>query len=169
MTSGLLHSEELSAREVLVRFCDLDVQGGQLTPEGWQKTAALFAEPGKRQRYGITVIRDYVVSRPLIENQAEFYVEYIELGRIDLSKIRFSSPLPAGIKVRAGFQLKQSGTTPVGHRADRAEWKIEGRVPEPHLTVDSAIRYVTELRTDAKDPAARKNADRTLAALKRLR
>ena len=40
----------------------------------------------------------------------------------------------------------------------------QGPVPEPHLTVDTAIRYATDLRASAKDAAVRTNA-----ALKRFR
>jgi hypothetical protein len=37
------------------------------------------------------------------------------------------------------------------------------------VTVATAIRYVTELREKTADGSVRKNADRTLAALKRQR
>jgi hypothetical protein len=42
-------------------------------------------------------------------------------------------------------------------------------VPEPHLTVDTAIRYATNLRASAEGAAVRTNADKTIAALRRFR
>lgn len=173
-TGRSMLSQEPSARDVLERFCELDAQGEQLTPDGWQKVAALFVTPGAPRRDRVIVVRDFVVSRPALEKgRAEFYVEYIELGRIDLSAMRFSAPLPAGIKVRAGFYvIKQSGRGYRGASSQvegRAEWRIKGPVPEPHLTVDTAIRYATEFRDNARDVTVRRNADKTLAALKRFR
>src|SRR5258705_12958821 len=89
----------LSPRDVLVRFCDLDAQGEQLTPGGWQKVVALFVAPGVPRRDRIIVVRDFVVSRPdPEEGKAGFYVEYIQLGRINPSAARLF-PLPP-IKVR---------------------------------------------------------------------
>lgn len=167
VTGGSAYSQTPSPREVLKRFCDLDAQGEQLSPDGWKKVAALFVSPGEPRRVTIVVVRDFVVSTPSLEkDRAEFYVEYVELGRIDLSKMRFYSPLPSGIKVRAGFYAaRQPGAGP----GEAAEWKIQGPVPEPHLTVDMAIRYATDLRASAKDDAVRTNADKTLAALRRIR
>lgn len=160
-TGGLGRCQTPSVREVLSRFCELDAQGEQLRPGGWKKLAALFVSPGAPPAGTITVVRDFVVSRPAFGNStAQFYVEYIELGRIDPVKVAFSSPRPSGIKVRAGFELAKN-------RA--AEWRILGPVPEPHLTVYAAIRYATEMRASASDIAVRKNADKTLAALRRLR
>ena len=49
------------------------------------------------------------------------------------------------------------------------DWRIEGPVPEPRLGVEAAIRYVTEVRANTKDAAMRKNADQTLASLRRFR
>jgi hypothetical protein len=46
-----------------------------------------------------------------------------------------------------------------------AEWRIEGQQPQPHVTVDTAIRYVTDLRDKAANPVTKKNATRAIAAL----
>lgn len=164
LAGGLAPAQAPSPRDVLEHFCELDAAGEQITPGGWEKIAALFVKPGTPRQSEVTVVRDFVVSRPLIEKgRAEFYVEYIELGRIDVATIRFSNPLPNGIKVRAGFYVVQqskpgSGGAPV--------WRIEGPVPEPHLTVETAIRYVTELRDRTKDPRLKRNANRTLTSLR---
>jgi len=157
--SGL--SQGPSPRDVLERFCELDAQAEQLSPGGWQKLAALFSAPGAPRLDTIIVVRDFVVSRPAFErDKARFYAEYIQLGRIDPSQARFVS-LPA-MKVRTDFYVvRQSAPGP-------AEWRIEGPMPDPHLTVDAAIRYGAELRKNAANDTIRKNADKTLATLRRL-
>ena len=156
---GAAICQESPPRDVLVRFSKLDAQGGQLSTEGWQKIAELFVAPGIPRRDQITVVRDFVVSLPKLEKAAsEFYVEYIQLGQIDASTARFS-PLPT-MKVRAGFYLIKDS---------EARWRIEGPVPEPHLTVDAAIRYASDLLANAGDVSSRRRADRLLAALKRFR
>jgi hypothetical protein len=134
----------------------------------------MFAAPGEPRRDEITVVKDFVVSHPALEKGvAEFYVEYVQLGRIDTSKARFST-LPAPyLKVRAGFYVSlQSRPMPgraLSQAGQPAEWRIEGPVPEPHLTVDTAIRYAIGLREDARDSTTRKSAEATIAALKRFR
>jgi len=171
-TAGSVFSQPPSARDVLERFCDLDAQGKQLTPAGWRTVAALFATPGAPRRDEIIVVKDFVVSHPALEKgKAEFYVEYVQLGRIDPTQARFSR-LPQ-MKVRAGFYVIKQPGPGVADGSDRAEkpgeWRIEGSPPEPHLTVDAAIRYATRLLASAGDDAIKRNARQTLSALKRLR
>lgn len=159
--AGSLLPQTPSAKDIVIRFCLLDEQGEQLTSEGWQTVAALFAKPGTRRYKKIIVVRDFVVSPPRMDNgRAEFYAEYVQIGEIDIQEMRFSTPAPPGIKVRAGlYTVRQPG----------GNWMIEGPVPMPHVNVATAIRFVTQLRTQAEDAATRRNADRTLAALKRFR
>jgi hypothetical protein len=161
-----------SPRDVLEQFCDLDAQGVQLTPDGWQKIAQLFVGPSVPRRGRIIVVKDFVVSRPELKtNRAEFYVEYVQLGEIVSAAAKFSH-LPM-LKVRAGFNLaKTEEDSKSGRRDDsvqKVQWRIEGSPPIPHLTVDAAIRYATNLRDEGNDMRIRKNAQEALAALKRLR
>lgn len=128
------------------------------------RVAALFVAPGPPRHGGIVGVKDFVVSLPAVEkNVNAFYVEYIQLGRIDLARATFSALPP--LKVRAGFSLVRQYIPGLGGSGATAEWRIAGPVPEPHLTVESAIRCATELRARAKDAAIRKNADRMVAAL----
>jgi hypothetical protein len=90
------------------------------------------------------------------------------LGESILRRHVFFS-LPA-VKVRTDFSVVGRSTGGPGGRQseEHSEWRIEGPMPEPHLTVDAAIRYTTELRKNAANDTIRQNADRTLATLKRL-
>jgi hypothetical protein len=163
-TRGPVLSQTPSAGEVFARFCKLDAQGAQLTDDGWQKIAALFVNPGKPRRDRITVTDGGGPLRPTREG-AKIAVgrEYIHFGQIDLPQVRFSNgEVPPGAMIRelGGYVVKVPGS------GGTEEWRIEGPVPRPLVTVDAAIRYVTELRANTKDVVIRKNADRTLAALK---
>jgi hypothetical protein len=84
---------------------------------------------------------------------AEVAAEYIQFGQIDLKSARFSvaDGLPSGAKVRMGFRIVK---TP-GY-GGTVKWKIARPVPEPHVSLDAAIRYVTELRASSRDSVIRK-------------
>ena len=163
-----------SPREVLEKFCELDAQGKQLTPDGRNEIVPLFMAGGASRPDKIIVVRDFIVSHAnLKKNRAEFYVEYIQLGQIDPATAKFFHLPP--VKVRAGFDLvltnDRFGVEPdndATQTAGPAQWRIEGSPPEPHLTVDSAFRYAKDLRDQATDDSIRKNAELAIAALRRL-
>jgi hypothetical protein len=167
-TGGAAFSQAPSGESVFARFCELDSQGAQLTPEGWQRVAALFVKPGAPRRSRIIVTDGGGRLRPAPEGErVGVGREYVMFGQIELPQVRFSaaSGLPPRAKIREEgiYAVKISG--PGG----QVEWRLEGPVPEPHLAVDAAIRYVTGVRASTKDAAIRKGADATLAALGRLR
>jgi hypothetical protein len=60
------------------------------------------------------------------------------------------------------------GTGEAPESAVLGEWKIEGPWRMRTATIPVAIRYVTEMRDQSNDPDIRRNADKTIAALKRL-
>ncbi len=166
--------------EVLKQFCEMDAKGVRLTSQGWRKAAALFVRPEPPSPDKIIVIKDFVISPPKIEgNRAEFYVEYIYLGQLNRSAARFLSPSfplpPDPSTVRAEYSLlladkdhKPNTNESVEQQETRSsEWRIEGHQPEQHITVDTAIQYVTQIRDKTADPVIRKNANKTLATLKR--
>ena len=171
-------SQDASARNVLASFCDLDSQGAQVAPGGWEKVVGLFATPGTPRRDLIMVVRDYAVSQGSEKGRSAagdrmvgFHVVYTVLGLIDPSEARFD-PNPPGLKVEPSlFVVRQARRASGGSSrlGESAEWRIEGSVPEPHLSVDASIRYTAQLRESATDETVRRNADRALAALKRLR
>jgi hypothetical protein len=154
-----------SGEQVFARFCKLDAQGGQLTADGWRNIAALFVNPGNR-RLGRIVVTDGAGPRGASHEGEKIGVgrDYIKVGQIDIPRLRFSAVegLPAGVIVREdfGYLLKVPGANGV------QKWRIGGPVPEPRVTVETAIRYVTEVRAKTIDAAIKRNADRTLAALK---
>ena len=176
-TASQLVSQD-AARAVVERFCNLDAKGEQLTAVGWRRVAALFVRPGVPRRDRVIVVKDFKVipdtegSRRVLEKDAvSFYVEYTHVGTINSSEARFSG-LPRTMLVEPSFfVIQQTGQVSgaPSHSGEFAEWRIDGPVPEPHLTVDAALRYAADLRAHATTDAIRKNADNMLAALKRYR
>ena len=66
---------------------------------------------------------------------------------------------------------QQSGTKGTGEAQDSAglgDWKIEKPQRVRTATIPVVIRYLTEMRDQSDDPVVRRNADKTIAALKRL-
>jgi hypothetical protein len=155
-----------SAGDVFARFCKLDAQGGQLTHDGWRTIAALFVNPGTH-RHDRIIVTDGCGSLGQSSEGEPIAVgrECIEYGQIDLPQVRFSAldGLPPGVKIHDLYNVVKIPT------ASGMVWRIEGPVLEPRLNVATAIRYVIELRANAKDAIVKKNADRTLAALRHFR
>ena len=174
---------EKSPKEVSEQFYRMERAGARLTPEGWHRAAGLFLRPGApTQDKKIFIVKNDVMSDTKVEgNRAEFYVQYLQLGQLDSSG-RFlkesKEPLEAGpISVRVLYNLVLTDRHwELGAERGEAkevkgspEWLIEGFQPWLWITVDTALRYLTELRDKASDRGIKENADRSIAALKRLR
>jgi hypothetical protein len=164
-TASPLVSQTPTPLEVAKRFINLDSRGGQLTDEGWREIASLFVNPGAPPRQSILVTDGGALGPPTPAGEkVGFSRTWMQFGRIDLRKMRFSTAdVPVG-RIVGGFDLLRT-PGPGG----RSEWRIEGAVHEPIVTVDAAIQYVTKVRAVTRDAVIKKNADRTLAALRRLR
>ena len=163
---ALIQATQADARSVLERFCEMDAEGKQLTEDGWKEVSAMFSSPGPQPQAQFLVIRDFVVSEPKVNgSKEEFYVEYVMLGRIDPQSARFSSLPP--VKVRAGFDLIPA-SKPTNASAPTFKWKIQGGVPEPHLSLAAAIEFVTGLRSRTTLETVKKNANKTIASLRQF-
>ncbi len=155
-----------SPKETLRRFCELDTKGEQFKPEGWASIAHFFVAPGPPPIESVIVVRDYAISPddPLLGDKTDMYIEYAEVGRIEYPSLRILEWSPT--MVRRLLEMVKV------HRdsADGAtEWRVSGKVIEPHLTIDTAIRLAPEWRDQAKDPRVRENAEKLIAALNRHR
>ncbi len=110
------------------------------------------------------------------DNTAGVAAEYIALFEMDSESANIEPGRlpPGGIKVRNDFTLiltngpppRALGDNVAGEAGASPVWKIDRPVPPPHITVGTAIRYVTELGDKTTDDRIRKNAVRALASLK---
>jgi len=66
------------------------------------------------------------------------------------------------------WELKPNGVTGA-ELTGPPEWRIVGNDKGVWITLDAAIRHVTDKRDNWRDPLIKKNADRTLAELKKSR
>lgn len=176
-----IDSVPISPKDVLERFCTLDANGKQLNGDEKGKINRLFIQPDDSPAEKAIVIKDLVIlNSSTLNDTTEFDVEYVYLGQLDLLSGTFSrlpSTYPPGpVKVRIAFNLIRSA---VNSKTDSdetnkekrggSEWRIQGAPPQPRITVETAMRYVRSLQEKSLNGSTRKNTERTLIVLKRLK
>jgi len=167
-----------SPKEAVEEYFQFEVNGGRLTTEGWHKAIKFFLRPDSppKNRRIVVIDRDFSVWDRAIEVKGDtvrIAVGILPMWRID-SALRL---LPSGLTPKSGilydlvltdkhWELGSNGQeTEV---SGRPEWRIKQEDPVIWITVDTALRYVAEMRDKTKDPVIKKNADATLAKLKAL-
>jgi hypothetical protein len=127
----------------------------------------------------LEVIRGFSVGDSIMEgpDRAKVTVRYRYLGEIDYTSLIFSSSkMPSAGKLGKSYNLLLT-TKQYDIGADGGEvllggpkaWRIEGSPSEPHITIDAAILYVTQLRNKATSAVIKENANITIVALKKVR
>jgi hypothetical protein len=172
--------EQLKPTESLVRrYEKLIAAGDILTPAGWKRASQLFEKsnpyPPSGEIYvvstGGAVGEDWVKG-----DRAQVETKWDDnYGTID-SALRYKPPSPSGrIAMVQMFSLVLTHAQPDGSvnstsatESPATEWKFEGDLHIRSATIYAAIKYVERMRDRSTDPAIRENADRTIAALKRL-
>jgi len=164
-----------SAQAALQRFCDMEVAGKGLSPEGWNEMAGVLLHSGPPNRRKLIVVKDFVVSKPIVKNdRAELYVEYIYLGQLNSSFARYLQVIPGlprgPIKVRVEYSLVR--TSRGDGRSFSPTWKIERSSEGPperlHISVAAAISYLNQLRDQERNPVIKRNAKQSIATLNGL-
>ena len=171
--------EQLKPTERLVRqYEKLIAAGDLLTPAGWRRASELFEKSNPYPPSGdiYVVSTDGVVGEDWVKaDRAQVETKWDDnYGTID-SALRYKPPSPSGrIAMAQMFSLVLTHAQPAGSgnstplTEPAAEWKFEGDLRIRSTTVPAAIKYVKRMRDRSTDPAIRKNAARTIAALKRL-
>jgi hypothetical protein len=165
---------------VVVHFEKLLANGAFLTPQGWKMAGALFAQWGpfpRASEIALTTVGGSVGETRVSDDQAQVETKWTDaLGTID-STLRFKPPEIRSDMTSYVFRLvytnKHRDIGANGETIREAtgpwEWKIDGPDVVRWATVDRAIEYVAQMRDTSGDPIIRKNADKTIVALKRLR
>jgi hypothetical protein len=173
-----------SPSQVFQRFYKLETAGKGLTPDGWHELADFFVETPKLKWQKIHIVDVVDVGEALIEGDtAEIGVRANSLGDLD-SSLRLSgspsckpSPVSACYGDTGGFGytflLSEKPWDGTGKESTGPlAWRIYEFDPEkpeePQITLDTAIRFVTQMRDKTNDPVVKKNADKTLATLAKL-
>lgn len=186
MVGGAIRSVSQSDRpdaqaqkEVVERFIKVEIEGGRITPQGWQEARKLFVRSSPYVlRPKIFVIgKSYTVWDPMkVSGKPAVVVEIAPIGQID-AQLRFAPPARRYYKNSRDFtlafterrwELGAKGEVSKEVMEPSARWLIDEPNDTLMLTVNSAIHYVGELRDATSDQTIKKNADVTLAKLKSI-
>lgn len=181
-----------SPQQVVEELWKLATQGTLLTPDGWDKTSRGFANlpvpspgspvirnvPASPNSILVTSNDWGVLGCTIKGDRAEVVVEYYDAGRIDpmlrLSPGLYSSGMG---KTAMSFTLVFAPVHYPSYTSEGsmlkvakimtgpAAWQIEKMPALPWTTVNTAIRYVLEMREKTNVPLIKKNADDTLKKL----
>jgi hypothetical protein len=173
-----------SASQVAQQFFDLESQSG---PDRWNRLEKYFLETPKPLWNQVQIV-DLVglgadeAGIKVNPDTCEVRFSMNVLGQLDSSLklsnyIRLRIPLPNASSCNGQdlfdftmllselhWEIGSDGT--VKEIKGPAAWRIEHPYFLPLLTLEAAIRYVTEKRATATDALVKKNADRTLVILK---
>lgn len=160
-----------SPEQVVEEFLAMETRGGRLTPEGWAKADEFFVRPVPTppEKRVVVISKDYSVYEASVkEDRAEVCNDYEDLGRID-SALHYTAPPSGFLKTTATYHLVRarrlkSSTETVGSSLG---WKIADPSITLWLNLETAMRYVAAMRNKTGDPVVRRNADETLAVLRR--
>jgi hypothetical protein len=177
LTAGLTASPEPNhpAKTLLQRYCKDDFDGKQLSSEGFELMSRMFEKLPSSPPVLAHVIRDdwgVVTDLHPQGNTVNAYMEYINLGRLNLKTLHYSAtPL---LKNRESFAiLRGNGISGAANgvepRAVSPEWIIQGSIPEPRISVDVALAYLTRGRSLAKTAEGQREIDKAIKLLERQR
>ena len=175
------HSSGKATERVVRQYEKLIADGALLTPEGWKKTSGIFGRSNPYPENGevqLTSQAGLIGEVWVRGDRAEVERKWTDFsGSID-SDLRYKPAVPTIDVVPAIYdysleftnrhvEIEEGGSTsevmgPWG-------WKIEGPQSERWATVEKAIIYVRKMRDKSDDPAIKKNANKTIAILKRLK
>jgi hypothetical protein len=157
-------------KQVVEEFLAMETNGGRLTPEGWRQADAFFARPAPEpsRRHIVVISPNYSVYETWTKgDQAQVYNDCEGPGQIDTA-LRYTPPESGVLKTTGVYRLvrTQEGVSPTS-TIRSTEWKIEEPPTFLWLNKETAVRYVAEMRDKTSGPLVKKNADRTLAVLRR--
>jgi len=174
--ASLVESQPKPPKDVVEEFWTFETNGGRLTADGWNKASEFFVRPSPRpdNREMSVVYKDSVVSDAIIKGStAEVTVEILPQGQID-SSLRFtqSSSYKAGVLYHLTltdrhWELGVKGGTRE-ELTGPPKWRIEDVSTTVWLRVDTALRYVRDMRKKSTRSVIKKNADHTIAELMKL-
>jgi hypothetical protein len=180
-------SAQQSPSAVARQFFGLETRSG---PDQWGDLAKFFLETPQPQWNTIHIVDVVGIAAGTEGNEAHQDTSEVEifansLGDLD-SSLRLSNYpsirlLPNSASAcygddRFGYTLLLSDrhweiATDGAVRELRGPlaWRLEYSIFDPLITLDTAIRYVTERRDKSADPVIKKNAERTLIILKKYK
>jgi len=178
------HIEGRTPEGVVDEIWRMATQGQLLTAEGWRIAGGFFTEPRPfpANETILVVCNEWGPAYEMrsVGNTKEIVVGYWDAGSID-AKLRYTPPEKTGyVKTAFAYSLVTApsylmmygsdGKTLVEKRPTGAGvWLIKGTQAPPLTTVNTAVRYVLEMREKTTDQTTKENASQTLAQLLKFR
>jgi hypothetical protein len=168
--------------KVVIQYEKFVENGAFLTPEGWKTAGKLYDRSDAFPRDGTIFLMSTGGSLGEIwvkDSRAEVETKWTDyFGTID-SSLRYEPPKSDIHLAMTAYvfhlvytnkhrDIGTSGET-IREITGPWEWKIEDPQIKRWTTVDRAIAYVSTIRDNTDDPLLKKNADKTIAALRRLK
>lgn len=172
-------------KEIVETLWRMAARGELLTAKGWTEASTFFTNPGPPPgNKAVRIVSDYYSVNPSSTDGAKATVDvgFLHAGLIDAS-LRYTAPAPRPPMVKhdvLAYRLVSGPAYLMMYGPDGKTllekkevpgsivWQIDGPPPAPWLTVNAAIRYVLETRDKTKDPIIKRNANQTLAKLRKL-
>jgi hypothetical protein len=146
--------------------------GSLLSLDGWARASKLFEQSNTYPADGVILL----ISAPAIIGETERNGDRAKVetkwgdyfGEIDSHLQYKPSPVRGAILLGADsfslvFVHRRTGAV-----EDSGDWLIEGPLRTRSADIPHALRYVERMRDQSNDPTIRRNADKTITALKRL-
>lgn len=178
-SAHLLGQSSPTPSAVVTQFCDLDAAGKRLTPDGRREVSRLLIpEKAGGAPPTASVVRKSVIGNAFIEDEtaAGVTVEYTCLGELDLASGALDQGIVAELQEQSEFRLVRAGSLgkslesagAIAAIAPQGGWKIQTHTNEPHISVETAMRYITSLRDKTTSRRVSRNAEKTLLILQEL-
>jgi len=178
-TGGQAPKHRLKPTEAAIRHYEKLILAGDLvTPEGWERVSQLFisAEPYPQngeiqvEWTGTNVMGEEWNngSRAQVDTKWNDYY-----GTID-SNLRFKSEFSTAIPMVESFTLvfvprRSDGNAHAASDAGQGQWKIDTPLKFRIADLPVAITYLERMRDQTTEPTLRRNAERSIKALRRRR
>lgn len=168
-----------SPRDVVESLWKRATEGELLKVDGWRHVSELFVNASEYPANGtIRVVSNHwgIESVSVDGEKATVTVEYLQnIGKID-SQLRYTPPRKnSDFKAVFVHHLALSPVYSILYKEDgktieqkvpvSKEWQISDTVRDRWTTVNTAIRYVLEIRDKSTDPIIKKNSTDTLKQL----
>jgi hypothetical protein len=149
-----------SPQDVVNLLWTMATQGELLTPEKWNHTSALFTHPIQpRTNDAFLVVSNYwgpASQTSIMGDTAGVVMGFIDQGTVN-SSLRYSPPEPTdAIKTGKLYNLSRvttrmpiygsDGKSVIEIKPGPIEWQLEGNQGQRWTTVNTAIRYIIEMR-----------------------
>ena len=182
-------SKAQEVKAVVEQFYKLESEGTWLVPDRWHELTDFFTSVQSwPPDDAVSVLKSYRIGdakRSIVDGKENYEVDvdrfvwgsinsFLRFTRAELPK-RNSPAKSEPVERPAKYSLSLTdsfvmGGPPWNEQKTKGtlRWRMNGRGGSSDVSVNAAVRWVTEMRDKSNDPAMKYNADRTLAILKIL-